>query len=190
MLAATVAQGWEPERYIAPDHPLQAVVSDTLADFAGVPIEHTGVDGCGVPAHAIALQGLATAYARLATRAGAGEDGPAAVVGSLRRHPEMIAGSGRLDTVVLEATAGRVLAKGGAEAVYAAANLAAGPGMALKLVDGSMRAQRAAVVALLRALGWLEEAELEAVLPLATTPVLGGGVPVGEIRPASDVELE
>src|SRR5215218_9680986 len=80
MLAGSVVGGWEPRRYTAPEHPLQAVVSDTLGDFAGVPIEHVGVDGCGVPVHAMALRGLATAYARLGARAAAGDEGPAAVV--------------------------------------------------------------------------------------------------------------
>src|SRR4029450_5224247 len=64
MLAGSVVRGWAPERYTEPDHPLQAVVGDTLADFTGSPIEHVGVDGCGVPVHALPLRGLATGYAR------------------------------------------------------------------------------------------------------------------------------
>src|SRR4030095_14822463 len=46
-LAGAVVRGWPPERYTEPNHPLQAVVGDTLADFTGSPIEHVGVDGCG-----------------------------------------------------------------------------------------------------------------------------------------------
>ncbi|HEX3200533.1 MAG TPA: asparaginase, partial [Actinomycetes bacterium] len=111
MLAGCVARGWQPGSYTAPEHPLQAVVADTLAGFAGTPVEHVGVDGCGVPVHAMRLRGLALAYARLGALAAAGEDGPAALVGAVRRHPEMICGTGQLDTVMLQATGGRVLAK-------------------------------------------------------------------------------
>src|SRR5919201_1216293 len=103
MLAGSVARGWETDRYTEPEHPLQAVVADTLSDYAGVPIEHVGVDGCGVPVHAMSLRGLATAYARLGAQAAGGEEGPAALVAAGRRHPFMVAGSGQLDTVLLAA---------------------------------------------------------------------------------------
>jgi L-asparaginase II len=184
MLAGSVVRGWETDRYTEPEHPLQAVVGDTLSEFAGVAIEHIGVDGCGVPVHAMALRGLATAYARLGARAAAGEDGPAALVAAVRRHPFMVAGSGQLDTVLLEATGGRVFAKVGAEAAYAAVDLASGIGLALKVVDGAPRARGAALLAALRGLGWLDEREWEAVLPAATVEVHGGGQPVGAVRPA------
>jgi L-asparaginase II len=184
MLAGAVVRGWETERYTAPEHPLQAVVADTLSEFAGVPIEHVGVDGCGVPVHAMSLRGLATAYARLGTRAAGGEEGPAALVAAVRRHPFMVAGSGQLDTVLLEATGGRVLAKVGAEAAYAAVDLDSGIGMALKVLDGAPRARGAALLAALRGLGWLDDREWETVLPAATVEIHGGGETVGAVRPA------
>src|SRR6266511_2705091 len=86
MLAGAVARGWEIERYIEPEHPLQAVVSDTVADFAGAAIEHVGVDGCGVPVHVLPLRALATAYARIGHRAAAGGGPAAALVEAARRH--------------------------------------------------------------------------------------------------------
>ena len=184
MLAGSVVRGWAPERYTEPDHPLQAVVGDTLSDFAGVPIEHVGVDGCGVPVHAMALRGLATAYARLGARAAAGEEGPAAVVEAVRNHPFMLAGTGQLDTLLVEATGGRVLAKVGAEAAYGAVDLATGTGLALKVLDGAPRARAAALLAALRALDWLDDAQWEAVLPAATATIRGGGQTVGAVRPA------
>jgi L-asparaginase II len=184
MLAGAVVRGWAPERYAEPDHPLQAVVADTLGDFAGVAIEHVGVDGCGVPVHALSLRGLATAYARLGARAAAGEEGPAAVVEAVRRHPFMLAGTGQLDTLLLEATGGRVLAKVGAEATYAAVDLAGGTGVALKVLDGAPRARSAALLAALRALGWLDDAQFQQLLPAATVEIHGGGHTVGAVRPA------
>jgi L-asparaginase II len=184
MLAGAVVRGWAPERYTEPDHPLQAVVADTLGDYAGVAIEHVGMDGCGVPVHALALRGLACAYARLGARATAGEEGPAAVVEAVRRHPFMLAGTGQLDTLLLEATGGRVLAKVGAEAAYAAVDLDSGTGLALKVLDGAPRARAAALLAALRAVEWLDDAQVERLLPAATVEIHGGGRPVGAVRPA------
>jgi L-asparaginase II len=188
MLAGAVARGWELERYTEPEHPLQAVVSDTVADFAGAAIEHVGVDGCGVPVHAMPLAALATAYARIGHRAAGGEGPAAALVEAVQRHPVMISGTGKLDTLLLEVTGGRVLSKAGAEGASAAVNLVTNLGVAVKVLDGAPRARGPALIAALVALGWLDERELEAVLPAATSQVLGGGEPVGTVRPAT-IEL-
>jgi L-asparaginase II len=137
-----------------------------------------------VPVHAISLRGLATAYARLGARAQVGEEGPAALVEAVRRHPFMLAGTGQLDTLLLEATGGRVLAKVGAEAVYGAVDLSTGTGLALKVLDGAPRARAAALLAALRSLDWLDDAQWEAVLPAATVELHGGGRTVGAVHPA------
>jgi L-asparaginase II len=184
MLAGSVVRGWAPERYTEPDHPLQAVVGDILADYTGSPIEHVGVDGCGVPVHALPLRGLATAYARLGARSATREEGPTAVVEAVRRHPFMLSGTGQLDTLLVEATNGRILAKVGAESTYGAVDLSTGTGLALKVLDGAPRARGPALLAALRALDWLTDSEWEAVIDAATTPIHGGGHPVGAVHPA------
>jgi L-asparaginase II len=188
MLAGAVTRGWQIERYTEPEHPLQAVVSDTIADFAGAAIEHVGVDGCGVPVHALPLRALATAYARIGQRAAAGEGPEAALVEAARRHPVMISGTGMLDTVLLEVTGGRLLSKAGAEGASAAVNLETQQGVAVKVIDGAPRARGPALLAALTALGWLDDSELEALLPVVISPVLGGGEEVGTVRPAA-IEL-
>jgi L-asparaginase II len=71
-----------------------------------------------------------------------------------------------------------LIAKDGAEGVYGAA-LPDGGAIALKIDDGAGRAADQAVVTALRHLG-----VIAAVLDdLEGAPLLGGGVPVGEIRP-------
>jgi L-asparaginase II len=127
------------------------------------------------------LAGLATAFARLAV----GErDGAAELVAAVRAHPVLLGGSRALDTAVVRVTGGRVLAKVGAEAVYGAADTRSGRGLALKVLDGAGRAAGPALLAALGALGWLDEAELAELEPLAAVPVTGGGRPVGVVRPA------
>jgi L-asparaginase II len=130
------------------------------------------------------LRGLATAYARLGARAATGEEGPAAVVEAVRRHPFMLSGTGQLDTILIEATGGRILAKVGAEATYAAVDLSTGTALALKVLDGAPRARAAALLAAVRALDWLDEDQWQAVLPAASVDIHGGGQTVGAVRPA------
>jgi L-asparaginase II len=67
-------------------------------------------------------------------------------------------------------------------------NLVTNLGIAVKVLDGAPRARGPALIAALVALGWLDERELEAVLPAATSQVVGGGEPVGTVRPAT-IEL-
>jgi L-asparaginase II len=188
MLAGAVTRQWEIERYTEPEHPLQAVVSDAVVDLTGGAIEHVGVDGCGVPVHALPLRALATAYARIGQRAATGEGPEAALVEAVRRHPVMISGTGKLDTVLLEVTGGRLLSKAGAEGASAAVNLETGLGLAVKVLDGAQRARGPALLAALTALGWLDDAELQALLAVESSPVLGGGEQVGTVRPAA-IEL-
>jgi L-asparaginase len=96
----------------------------------------------------------------------------------------MLAGTGQLDTLLVKATGGRILAKVGAEAAYAAVDLATGTGLALKVLDGAPRARAAALLAALRALDWLDDAQWDALLPAATVDIHGGGHTVGAVRPA------
>ena len=176
MLATCLLRGWPTEGYLDRGHPVQRAVQATLERLAGEPVAAVAVDGCGAPQHALTLTGLARAFSRLATAAPGTPEGQAAA--ALRARPELLGGTGRDVTALVRDVPGLV-AKDGAEGVYAAA-LADGSAVAVKIADGATRAARIAVVAGLRALG----APARALEGLAVLPVLGGGRPVGEVRPA------
>mgnify|MGYP001279727575 CR=1 FL=1 len=119
-----------------------------MSEVTGEPIAWTGVDGCGAPLLAYSLTGLARAFGRLVTA----EDGDARrVADAMRAHPWLVAGTGREDTVLMEAVPG-LLMKGGAEGVHAFA-LADGTAVALKIADGNARAREPILVEALRLLG-------------------------------------
>jgi L-asparaginase II len=90
-------------------------------------------------------------------------------------HPWHVAGTGRDATRFMQAVPGLV-AKDGADGVYAT-GLPDGGAVALKIADGSSR-PRAAVLAAALTVAGVDRALLDAV---ARTPVLGHGVPVGEV---------
>ena len=175
MLATCVANGWPLETYLEADHPLQRALHDTVADVAGEEIAAVGIDGCGAPLFALTLTGLARAFARIATApAGSAE---ARVATAIRAHPNWLGGT-RRDVSALIAAVPGIIAKDGAEAVYAAA-LPDGRAIALKIDDGGQRARSPVMVAALRHLG----VDVYALDEFATAPLLGGGERVGEIRP-------
>jgi len=175
MLVTAEVNDWPLDSYRDPDHPLQLALRDTVAELAGEPVAHTGVDGCGAPLFAISLTGLARAFSALVTAApGSAER---RVVAAMRAHPDFAAGTRRDLTRLIRAVDGLV-GKEGAEAVYGLA-LADGTSIALKLDDGADRARPPVALAALRRLG----VQVPGLAEILAMPVLGGGRPVGEIRP-------
>jgi L-asparaginase II len=171
MLATCVVNGWPMDSYLDPKHPLQLAAAEAVADLAGEPIAATGVDGCGAPVFAFSLQALAASFHRLVTA----EPGTPErrVADEMRAHPELVAGTGVSDTVLMAAVPG-LLIKGGAEGVVAAAMAGRGA-VALKISDGGQRARTPVLLDELRRLG--------VEVPVLEELVLGGGGPVGVVRP-------
>lgn len=174
MLATCVANGWPTEGYVAVEHPVQRACLDAVADLCGEPIGALAVDGCGAALGGVSLTGLARAFGRLATAEPGSPE--RRVADAMRAHPQVVGGTGRDVTALMLGLPG-LLAKDGAEGVYAAA-LPDGSAVALKIADGAARAR---VPVLLRALAALG-ADPTPVAEWATTPVLGHGRAVGVVR--------
>ncbi|MCW2525700.1 MAG: L-asparaginase [Pseudonocardiales bacterium] len=172
MLALCALRGWPLADYLSVSHPLEVSLASVVSELASEPLAATGVDGCGAPLFALSLVGLAGAFLRIAS--GSGSLG--LVADAMRAHPELVGGTGRLNTQLMSGIPG-LIAKDGADGVFAAALPGVGA-VALKIDDGAQRAADVAVVGALRMLG-ISAPVLDS---LAETPVLGGGVRVGSIR--------
>lgn len=175
MLVTSAINAWPVDAsYLAPGHPLQRHITATIDELAGEQHSHIGVDGCGSPAHVISLLGLARGFRSIATGA-AGSAGDA-VYRAMTGHAEMVGGSDRDVTVLMRNVAG-LMAKDGADGVFAAA-LPDGRAVAVKIADGANRARPPVMLAALRALG----VDTSTVEPMVTQWVLGHGSHVGEVR--------
>jgi L-asparaginase II len=128
-LALCVLEGWPTDGYWEASHPLQRAMFHAIAEATGVEHPEGGVDGCGMTALRVPLDALGSAFASLDARARE----------AMLTHPELIAFDGAVDTELLRR--GR-LAKVGADGVLAV------EGVALKVVDGGMRALDAAAALL------------------------------------------
>ena len=179
MLATCVVNGWPTETYLDRDHPLQQAIGAAVADLAGEPVAAMAVDGCGAPIFAISLVGLARAFRAIAVAAeGTVEHEVAA---ACIAHPELLSGTHRPDGALTAAMPG-LFAKAGAEGVFAGA-LADGRAFAVRTHDGASRSTHAVVAEILHAWG----ATSPVIAAARRCEVLGGGVPVGEIRPSGEV---
>jgi L-asparaginase II len=165
--------GWDADGYWLEDHPAQVAYRAVVARAFGTTPGRLrmSIDGCGVPTYAFPLREIARAYALLADPGAVrASDARSSLAPALIRvrdamlaHPEIVAGTrDRLDTSLMKAAPGRIVSKGGMEALRglailpearpaatataggassangAAAGSAGGPatGIALKIEDG------------------------------------------------------
>lgn len=167
MLALAKLLGVPAENYAALEHPVQQHMLEAVSRAAGLEpsMVETGIDGCGVPVFYLPLKHMAQAYAKLGKPAENDWQKSTAAVTAIRdamlQYPQLVAGSGRLDTAIMQVTQGRILAKVGAEAVYCLALPAAGLGAALKIDDGGNRPLAPVVLSLLKKLEWISASEFE-----------------------------
>ena len=176
MLSACVASGWPTEDYLSRDHPLQQAIEARLADAAGEPVTAVVVDGCGAPQHALTVTGLARGVLSLVQAPDGSPD--RSVADAMRAQPWFVAGTGRIDTALMEAVPD-LLSKEGADGVSVAALPGRGA-VALKLDDGGDRGRPPALSAALLRLG----VPAEVLAPWSLTPLSGGDGVVGEVRPS------
>lgn len=175
-LLACVTNGWSTEEYLDPDHPLQQEIRRTVEEFTGETIAHSGIDGCGAPVHAVSLRALARAIGRI----GRGLDDESARLSEAIRRTPWALDNPAVQTIIAETG---LVAKSGAEGVFVAAT-ENGIALAIRVLDGSQRALAPVALSLLERHGVLDPVTAERIRISVTEPVLGGGIPVGELRSA------
>ncbi|MFI2642274.1 asparaginase [Streptomyces sp. NPDC018610] len=175
MLYTCRLNGWSLDDYLDPAHPLQRAVAETVEELTGQRVARVTVDGCGAPLFAVSLHGLARAAACITTAASGTPE--ARVADAMREHAETASGAGRDVAALMRAVPG-LLAKDGFEGVEVAA-LPDGRAVALKIADGADRARIPVAAAALARAG----VDPALLTRFAGEPLLGGGVPVGRVRP-------
>ena len=188
MLARAHTAGWATNGYEREDHHVQRSALEMVARWSGTPAARIAraVDGCGAVVFGSSLDSMARAYARLGSAVKRGEEIPTRIVTALQTRPFLFGGSDRFDTLLLEATGGRIVAKVGAEGVHCAVLLDAGIGIAVKVEDGAQRAQYVAVLRLAQFLGALPDQLPPRLAELAHKPVRNTrNEIVGEVRALS-----
>jgi L-asparaginase len=95
---------------------------------------------------------MATLYAALSSGASLDLE---RIVRAMTHHPELIAGTGRFDTQLMQLTQGEIVSKAGAEGVQCIGRVGEGMGLTIKSNDGSKRAKFAVAIYLLQQMGWI-----------------------------------
>jgi len=185
------------DEYLNPKHPIQQKILNTFSEMCAIDPEtvELGIDGCTAPVFAIPLRNAALGYARLCDPGELPQkraDACRKISKAMTTWPNMVAGPGRFDTVLMTTTGGRIVAKGGAEG-YQGMGILPGVmgigspalGIAIKIGDGDLDGRALPTVALevLRQLGAISTSELEALSEFGTRPVYNWRkIIVGEAR--------
>ena len=179
MLAHALLRGWSIEEYLDPQHPVQVVIRETLAEMVGLEPDEMplGMDGCSAPVYGIPLCNMAHGVALLADPMGLDAkraDACRKITSALMAYPVMVAGPGKFDTDLMTVANGKLFCKSGAEGYQIIGVMpgvihkdSPGLGIAMKISDGDpgSRARSAVSLNILKSLGVLDESDLENLEP-------------------------
>lgn len=203
MLALARHTGADYQTYEKPENPVQRNVLKAVSAFTEIPENEIkiGIDGCALPNFALPLSAMARAFAKLICPPESFDENTREscqkITSAMMNFPEMIGGTRRLDTLIMQAAPGEIISKVGAEGVYLAGILPnerwrTGLAIAFKIEDGDdQRGRPVVAVELLRRLGILDETNDENLCEYS--PIIlknRRGDAVGEIVPAFDLNLK
>lgn len=169
MIGLGLLKNYDLKDYIDVNHPIQKEMLNVVSAYTQMPKEaiDIAIDGCGVPVFGLPLYQMATAYAKLTT------DDPLLqkISHAMMDHAYYVAGTGRLDTVLMEETKGKIVAKLGAESVYCIGVMDKGIGFAMKTEDGAYRALDRFVPDVLLKQAWITQDEHTRIMARIETKV-------------------
>lgn len=177
MLGLAIHIGADIGSYDLPSNPVQQAILECVSDFTATPVDQIaiGIDGCAAPNFAVPLAAMAGSFVSLITPSNFPDPTQKAcsrIVSAMLRFPELIGGTNRLDTMIMQAAPGKLISKVGADGVWLGAALPSeryptGLGVALKVEDGDdHRGRPVVVVELLRQLDVLARTDLTELSPM------------------------
>jgi L-asparaginase II len=199
MLAACKQLGYPLDTYVERDHPLQRRILEIVATALDMDEDELilGTDGCSIPTFAASIRRFAFAYATLACPQQSPLKNDAGLVEAIDRmrdamvaYPVMIGNEGVLDTEIMQATGGRIVAKLGAEGLLCLAVPERGLGIAIASDDGMPRGLGPAAIATLEQLELTDDSALCTLRKQYAGAVPSfKGKPVGAVRPALQLQV-
>jgi L-asparaginase II len=163
--------------YESPENPVQYAILEAVAEITDLPTNKVkiGIDGCAAPNFAVSIHAMAVSFARLINPHDLSDPLSIAcqrIASAMVKFPELIGGTERLDTMLMQAANGAIISKVGADGVWLCGvfpsdRFPTGLGIALKIEDGNdHRARPVVAVAVLKQLGILSSDALPELSPM------------------------
>lgn len=166
MLITVKHLGEDLQTYYKPEHPHQRRIIETIGAVCGYEPEKIiiGLDGCGVPVHAMPLWKFAYGMARLGTPDTLPEkyqEASSRVVNAVLHYPLNTSGSDRIDYKIISRYPGKIVVKSGANGYFAGCLPGEGIGFAIKTNDGISEMRNIVLVELLHQIGVIPGEDLD-----------------------------
>jgi len=204
MLAQALLLNASKDDYIDPQHPVQVGILriiGKMCDLQPGKVE-IGIDGCSAPVFGVPLRNAALAYARLGDPTKLSEKRASAIhriTKAMTSYPDMVAGPGRFDTLLMQAGKGMIASKMGAEGFQGVTIMpdthkmnSPASGICIKIADGDLSGRAVPVVTLeiLNELGVLPQEITELKNTIGSRILFNfSGKQIGEIREAFTLDV-
>lgn len=163
--------------YESTENPVQYAILEAVAAITDLPVNKVkiGIDGCAAPNFAVSVQAMALSFARLVSPQYLSDplrNACERIASAMVKFPELIGGTERLDTILMQAAEGEIISKVGADGVwlcgvFPSERFPTGLGIALKIEDGNdHRARPVVAVKVLKQLGILSADTLTELSPM------------------------
>jgi L-asparaginase II len=179
MLALCKFIGADLATYEDFNHPIQFQILEIVKQFCDYEDVKLAVDGCAAPNFALPVSAMAKGFGKLVFPPSNFDEklknACGRIVSAMTNFPEMVGGTERLDTLIMQELKGKIICKIGAEGVWLAGILPcdkykSGLGIAFKIEDGDDKRARAVVaIELLRQLELIDNKQLANFSPMDMT---------------------
>ena len=151
--------------YYKVDHPQQKRITNMIADICNYDAEKIiiGLDGCGVPVHALPLNKFAYGMARMCkpdTLPDKYQQAALKIVNAVMKYPVNVSGSDRIDYKLMKKYPNKLVVKSGANGYFGGGIPEKGIGFAIKTNDGISTMRNAVLIELLYQIGVIPEEDL------------------------------
>lgn len=146
-------------------HPHQKRIIQTIGKFCAFDPDKiiVGLDGCGVPVHALPLYKFAEGMGRMCkpeTLPKEYQEAANRVVDSVTAYPMNASGSDRIDNKIMTKYPGKIVVKSGANGYFAGGIPGEGIGFAIKTNDGISEMRNIVLIELLHQIGIIPKEDL------------------------------
>ena len=154
MLLVCKKRNWDLKNYLDSKHPLQKLILKKVKELSETKKIFTGIDGCSAPIFALPILNIAVMFSNFTN-----DKRYSNIINAMRLNPYLIGGKNQIDSEIIKASGGKLIAKVGAEGVLTIAYK--GNSAIIKIADGSQKARSIVALRLLIKLGWLKESQIK-----------------------------
>lgn len=154
MLALCINNGFDISDYNDLSHPVSSLVINQICNLCGVKIDDVIIskDGCTLPTVATTLPELGKGFLNLFL-----SEKYKQITSSVLQFPYLAGGKDRIDSEIINAGSGNLIAKVGAEGIIVVVNIEREEALCVKIADSNYLARSLVIIKSMIDIGWLRE---------------------------------